>query len=113
MCTWLVLQLVSGTLDVAPRFEGSATVVVAQTLVTMDDRGMQVEYHDGRAMAYALTDTADWHTEVDDVDAAAAAHCGNDAEVNDGDTAAAKQRGTGQARRALRRRSALSVQAGE
>ena len=73
---WLVLWRVDGALDVAPRFEGSATVVVAQTLVTMDDRGMQVEYHDGCMVAYDPIDTTDSHMEINGVDTVAAAQCG-------------------------------------
>jgi hypothetical protein len=51
-------------------------VVMAQTPVTLDDCHVQAEYHNSRAVAYALTDTADGHAEVNGVDAAAAARCG-------------------------------------
>ena len=34
---WLVLRLPDSASDTAPRFKGSAAVVVAQTLVTLDD----------------------------------------------------------------------------
>jgi hypothetical protein len=40
---WLVLRLADGASDAAPRFEGSANVVMAQTPVTLDDCCVQAE----------------------------------------------------------------------
>ena len=40
---WLVLRLADGASDVAPWFEGSAAVIVAQTPVTLDDCRAQAE----------------------------------------------------------------------
>jgi len=40
---WLVLRLADGASDVAPRFEGSAAVVMAQTPFTLDSFRAQAE----------------------------------------------------------------------
>ena len=52
-------------------------MVVAQTLVTMDDCHVHLEQHDGHVVTYTLTETADRHANVSDVDLATTAQCGN------------------------------------
>ena len=69
---WLVLRLVNGASDVTPQFEGSAPVIMAHLPVTLYDCCAQADYHNGGVVAYALTDTADGHAYVNDVDAVAA-----------------------------------------